>query len=94
MTLVVLPEEEWNAFKQRQDQILVELSYLKQTKETIPVPSNQPAYLTAKEFMSAVHIKRTKFDTLVGVIKSRLKKGGGYIYQLQKSIAILVSRIP
>ena len=76
MTLVVLPEEEWIAFRQKQDQILVELSNLKQTKEPAPEAPNLSAYITAKEFMAAIKIKRTKFESLVaankiGAIKKR-----------------------
>jgi len=80
MTLIVLPEEEWIAFRQKQDQILLELSHLKLTKEPVPVTSDPTSYLTAKEFMAAIRIKRTKFDSLVATNKIKTIKKGRRIY--------------
>jgi excisionase family DNA binding protein len=38
------------------------------------------SYITAKEFMEAVRIKRTKFDQLVAKNKIRILKKGRKIY--------------
>lgn len=80
VTLVILPEEEWTAFKQKQDQILVELSNLIQTKEPTSAAPNVPAYVTAKEFIAVIKIKRTKFDSLVAANRIKTIKKGRRIY--------------
>lgn len=77
MTLVVLPEEEWNAIKERQDQIL---TLIQEIKKPPAVVSALPEYVTAKEFMAAIRIKRTKFDQLVASGRIRIIKKRHKIY--------------
>jgi hypothetical protein len=64
MYLVVLPEEEWNYFKSSQNEMLALLKNLG-TDSKSSVTKNISGYITAKEFMEAVKIRRTKFDQLV-----------------------------
>jgi len=74
MSMILMPEEEWTAFKNKQEEIL-------QCLKAIPARAGAfvpVRYITAKEFMEAVRIKRTKFDQLVQtsmikVIKKRRK---------------------
>lgn len=77
MTLVVLPEEERNAIKEKQEQIL---SLILEIKRPAPIISSLPEYVTAKEFMAAIRIKRTKFDQLVASGRIRIIKKRHKIY--------------
>lgn len=69
---VLISKEELDAFKKSQALIVAMLHDLLATK----VASSTGGYITAKEFMDAVRIRRTKFDLLVykGEVKT-LKKG-------------------
>ncbi|MEO9022803.1 MAG: hypothetical protein ABI237_18135 [Ginsengibacter sp.] len=79
-TFIMIPKEEWENFKILQIQILEHVKQKpSQPKLTLPV-----SYITAKEFMEAVRIKRTKFDQLVAENKVQILKKGRKIY-LQSS---------
>ena len=76
MTMILMPEEEWTIFKRKQDEIL-------QCLKTVPPRSSAfvpVKYITAKEFMEAVRIKRTKFDQLVQTSKIKVIKKRRKIY--------------
>lgn len=60
-TLVMIPQQEWDTFREQQEEIVMMIKTLSQKSEH-KIPVN---YITAKEFMDAVRIKRTKFDKLV-----------------------------
>ncbi|MDB5198041.1 MAG: hypothetical protein JWO92_4 [Chitinophagaceae bacterium] len=61
MTLVMIPQEELADLQSAQQEILQQLKALNTRGPTgIPIK-----HITAKEFMNAVRIKRTKFDQLV-----------------------------
>ena len=78
MNLVVLPEEEWTAIKEKNEQIL---ALLKESKQLAPQPTGSiVGYITPKEFMTAIRIKRTKFDQLVGSGKIKVIKKRHKIY--------------
>ncbi len=77
VTLVMIPQEEWNSFKSMQVEILQQLKELRSSKETVSVPLK---HITAKEFMDAVRMKRTKFDQLVQTNKIRVIKKRRKIY--------------
>jgi thiaminase len=76
MTLVMIPKEEWTVLLAVQQDILRQLKELS-TREVPGVPVN---HITAKEFMDAVRIKRTKFDQLVQTNKIKSIKKGRKIY--------------
>lgn len=76
VTLVMIPEEELAFIKNIQQEIL------RQLKES---HSKEPGgilvkNITAKEFMAAVRIGRTKFDQLVSTSKIRIIKKRRKIY--------------
>lgn len=75
-TLVVLPEEEWKQMKQAH---LEMLQLIRQLHEKGP-GGVTVKNITAKEFMSAVRIGRTKFDQLVLSNKIRIIKKRRKIY--------------
>lgn len=82
MTIMILPKDEWDAFKLVQYQILERLQQL-----SIPANTSQMVnYITAKEFMDAVRIKRTKFDQLVAENKIHIIKKGRKIYLLLEEV--------
>lgn len=70
MHLVVLPIDEWSCFKSSQNEMLLLLKDLKNNFKP-STSRNLSEYITAKEFMEAVKIRRTKFDRLVQT--SRIK---------------------
>lgn len=76
MTLVVLPKEELDTLVSTQQAILEKLNEL-ELKESREIPVRN---ITAKEFMDAVRIKRTKFDQLVQGNKIRVIKKKRKIY--------------
>lgn len=81
-TLVMIPKEEWEGLKTSQQDILQQLKELNTRGPTgIAVK-----HITAKEFMEAVRIKRTKFDQLVQT--SRIK-----IIRKKRKIYVSVSEI-
>ena len=79
MYLVVLPEDEWNYFKSCQNEILALLKNLRVDSKSELSKSNS-GYITAKEFMEAVNIRRTKFDQLVQANKIKVIKKLRKIY--------------
>lgn len=82
MTFIMIPELEWNFIKEQQKEILDQLKVL-QEKRNDQVPTN---YITAKEFMETLRIKRTKFDQLVQTNKIRIIKKERKIYVPVKEI--------
>ena len=72
----MIPENEWNAFRRMQSEIL-ELVKKPEKKDTASVPLK---YITAIEFMNTVRIKRSKFDQLVLSSKIKILKKGRKIY--------------
>ena len=76
MTMVVIPEGEWLAIKETQQEILKRLRDIGSTSHG----GAHSKYLTAKEFMAAVKIKRTKFDQLVNASKIQVIKKRRKIY--------------
>ena len=76
--LVMIPAEEWEAFIQGQKRILDRLDQISQSK---PLQNRiSSGYLTAIEFMNAVHIRRSKFDQLVSGNKIKTIKKKRKIY--------------
>ena len=59
--LVLIPGEEWAQLKGTMEKILVTLEQLQPGKQA----NKTEGFVTAKEFMAAVRIGRTKFDQLV-----------------------------
>ncbi|NCU05994.1 MAG: helix-turn-helix domain-containing protein [Chitinophagaceae bacterium] len=75
MTFVMLPKEEWDSIQLTMREVLKKLQQISAT-----VASPVVNYITAKEFMDAVRIKRTKFDQLVAENKVKILKKGRKIY--------------
>jgi hypothetical protein len=76
--LVMIPAEEWDSLKAVQIKILDCLDQI--NTERPPVKPNFLGYLTAIEFMNAVHIRRSKFDQLVAGNKIKTIKKKRKIY--------------
>lgn len=77
ITMIMVPEEEWRLLKENQQEIL---SLLQEIKSNSKISSVPVGYVTAKEFMEAVRIKRTKFDQLVLTNKIRTIKKRRKVY--------------
>ena len=77
--MVVLPEEEWSQFKTSQNEML---AILKDAKNSFKasVSTSLSKFITAKEFMEAVKIRRTKFDQLVQTNRIKIIKKLRKIY--------------
>jgi hypothetical protein len=76
MTMVVLPEREWIQLKETQQAILKAIQEI-----GVKGPGGVPVrHITAKEFMAAVRIGRTKFDQLVNTSRIRVIKKRRKIY--------------
>ncbi len=75
MVMVLLPKEEWQRIQSMQSEILERLR-----KISSPRTGFQVNHITAKEFMDAVRIKRTKFDSPVQGNKIRIIKKERKIY--------------
>jgi hypothetical protein len=76
MTMVVLPEREWLHIKETQQEILQAIRNI-----GVKGPGGVTVrYITAKEFMAAVRIGRTKFDQLVTTSRIRVIKKRRKIY--------------
>ena len=76
MNLVMIPQEELANLQMTQQEILKQLQGLQ-----IPsLGSIQIKNITAKEFMSAVRICRSKFDQLVNRNKIKIIRKGRKIY--------------
>ncbi len=76
MNLVIIPEDELAKLKSSQAEILSELRSLRAPVLKSPFPS----HITAKEYMSAVKICRSKFDQLVSANKIKTVKKKRKIY--------------
>jgi hypothetical protein len=76
--LVMITAEEWDSLKAVQTKILDRLDQI--NTERPPLKPNFPGYLTAIEFMNAVHIRRSKFDQLVAGNKIKTIKKKRKIY--------------
>src|ERR1700733_11239696 len=75
-TFITIPKEEWAEFKSAQQELICIVNDLKQ-KGPGGVVVN---HITAKEFMAAVKIGRTKFDKLVNTSKIKVIKKKRKIY--------------
>ena len=76
MNLVMIPQEELSNLQLTQQEILKQLQNLQlSTSPTVPI-----RHITAKEFMTAVRICRSKFDQLVNQNKIRIIKKRRKIY--------------
>jgi len=76
ITLVMIPAEDLESIKNSQQKILQQLQALDRVDlGSIPVKN-----ITAKEFMAAIRICRTKFDRLVSMNKIRIIKTKRKIY--------------
>lgn len=75
-TLVMIPGEELAALKTQLELVLKEIKNLQAPKQSIAKES----FITAKEFMAAVRIGRTKFDQLVATRKIQTIKKLRKIY--------------
>ncbi len=82
MTLVMIPKEELADLVSAQQDILRQLKQLN-TRGPTGVPIK---HITAKEFMNAVRIKRTKFDQLVLSNKIKVIKKRRKIYVLLSEV--------
>ncbi len=77
MNLVMIPETELANLKASQVEILNELRNLQAVGR---IKTLSPSYLTAKEYMSAVKICRSKFDQLIAGNKIKTIKKRRKIY--------------
>ncbi|MES1224282.1 MAG: hypothetical protein ABUT20_52795 [Bacteroidota bacterium] len=76
LTLAVIPQEDLNNLRSTQEEILQHLKELRVgNKEAVTIKN-----ITAKEFMVAVRIGRTKFDKLVHTNKIKTIKKKRKIY--------------
>lgn len=75
-TLVTIPAPEWAALELSVQEVVKAIGELKQ-KNTGGLVVN---HITAKEFMAAVKIGRTKFDKLVNTSKIKVIKKKRKIY--------------
>jgi hypothetical protein len=82
VTMVMIPEREWMAMKTLQMEILQQVKDL-HLKGPAGIPID---HITAKEFMKAVNIGRTKFDQLVKGSKVRVVKKRRKIYVPAKEV--------
>ncbi len=77
MNLVMIPEDELASLKTSQAEILAQLKNIKTFSSTKEV---FPNHITAKEYMTAVKICRSKFDQLVSTNKIKTIKKKRKIY--------------
>lgn len=75
-TLVMIPGEELAQLKTQLEQVLIAIKNLQPPKQSVAKEN----YITAKEFMAAVRIGRTKFDQLVAAGKIQTIKKLRKIY--------------
>lgn len=78
----MISKDEWTSFKASQTEILETVKILV-GKTSMKAPAS---YITAKEFMEAVRIKRTKFDQLVQSNKIKTIKKKRKIYVPAKEV--------
>lgn len=82
-TIVLIPGEEWAQLKGTMEKILATLEQLQPGKQA----SKTEGFITAKEFMAAVRIGRTKFDQLVAAGKIQTIKKLRKIYVPVKEVS-------
>lgn len=75
MNFILIPEEEMSSVKSLLQEVLSLLKSQQPVQQPVPVKN-----ITAREFMEAVKIKRTKFDELVKTSKIRIIKKKRKIY--------------
>jgi len=78
VTMILIPKEELEQIKSTQQDILIQIQRLHDSK--VSTSKNTGDYLTAKEFMAAIKICRSKFDQLVSENKIRTIKKKRKIY--------------
>jgi len=76
LTFITIPKDEWTLFKTTQQELIAFINEMKQ-KGTGGLVVN---HITAKEFMAAVKIGRTKFDKLVNTSRIKVIKKKQKIY--------------
>jgi hypothetical protein len=76
MNLVMIPQEELSNLQLTQQEILKQLQNL----QLLASPTVPLRHITAKEFMAAVRICRSKFDQLVSENKIRIIRKRRKIY--------------
>ena len=76
MNLVMIPQEELSSLQSTQQEILKQL----QSLQLVASPTVPLSHITAKEFMAAVRICRSKFDQLVSENKIRIIRKRRKIY--------------
>ena len=76
LTLVMITYQEWEEFRRTQSELLRQLKENAENKSSLVTVK----YITAKEFMEIVRIKRTKFDQLVQTKKIKTIKKARKIY--------------
>lgn len=82
MNFIMLPEEAWVGVTTALETIQSDLKELKTGKATALLPG----YITAREFMNRVSIKRTKFDELRKHNKIKTVKKRRKIYVLAAEV--------
>jgi hypothetical protein len=83
IVMVVIPRDEWEKLCYKQDDILRHLKELQEIKRPAGIPVK---HITAKEFMAAVRIGRTKFDQLVNTNKIKVIKKKRKIYLIASEV--------
>lgn len=73
---VMLPEQAWRAFCEKQEEIIEKLRSISCKSDEFP----KTKYITALQFMKVVSIKRSKFDQLVRCSKIKIIRKGRKIY--------------
>lgn len=80
--IIMIPEQELAQIKTTQQQILEKLQELNVKEASTSIAQ----YITASEFMEAVRIKRSKFDSLVINNKIQTIKKGRKIYVAKSEV--------
>ncbi|MDH4460703.1 MAG: hypothetical protein QE277_04725 [Flectobacillus sp.] len=80
--IIMIPEQELAQIKTTQQQILEKLQELNVKEASTSIVQ----YITASEFMEAVRIKRSKFDSLVINNKIQTIKKGRKIYVAKSEV--------
>jgi hypothetical protein len=82
--MILIPAEELESLKRGQQQIIDQLDQFKQSWLNRNNPSQQ--YITSKEFMEAVRIRRWKFDQLISTNMLKTIKKKRKIYVLASEV--------
>lgn len=86
VTFILIPEQEWLSVKETLNKISDDLSEIKKAQPAITSKPNLSQYISAKEFMEAVRIKRTKLDSLIATNKIKTIKKSRKIYVLASEV--------